>query len=157
MELAAGDPARAEKPLRESYAALTEVGERGFASTISGQLAHVLIAMGKLDEAGTFADACRSSARGDVLSEILWRTASAHLLAAGGDDEQATALAAVAVETALGTEWPNVQGDALVEQALVLRECGRHAEAAQAAAVALNIYRRKQNDVGASRAAGLIT
>ena len=157
VELAAGDPARAEKPLRESYAALTEVGERGFASTISGQLAHVLIAMGKLDEAGTFADACRSSARGDVLSEILWRTASAHLLAAGGDDEQATALAAVAVETALGTEWPNVQGDALVEQALVLRECGRHAEAAQAAAVALNIYRRKQNDVGASRAAGLIT
>ena len=156
VELATGDPALAEGPLRESYAALTEVGERGFASTISGQLAHVLIAVGKLDEAATFADACQSAARGDVLSEILWRTASAHLLAAGGDTEQATTLAAVAVDTALGTGWPNVQGDALLEQALVLRECGRHDEAARAAAAALTIYRRKQNDAGAGRATRLI-
>jgi hypothetical protein len=116
----------------------------------------VLIAAGKLDEAAGFVDACRSAARGDVLSEILWRTASAHLLAAGGDAEHATALAADAVETALGTEWPNVQGDALLEQALVLRECGRHAEAAQASATALDIYRRKQNAVGETRAERLI-
>ena len=151
VELSAGDPVRAEGPLRESYVALTEVGERGFASTVAGQLAHALIALGRYDDAIEFVEACKVAAQGDVLSEILWRTASARLLAHRGENDEAVALAEAAVAIALQTEWPNVQGDALLDQTRVLRRCGRN-HAGEPAAEAFSVYRRKRNRVGTTRA-----
>jgi tetratricopeptide (TPR) repeat protein len=155
VELSAGDPARAEGPLRESYIALTEVGERGFASTVAGQLAHALIALGRNDDAIEFAEACRAAAQGDVLSEILWRTASARVLAHRGESDEALALAETAVAIAFDTEWPNVQGDALLDQTRVLHQCGRD-HASEPAAAALSVYRQKQNRVGTTRAERLL-
>jgi tetratricopeptide (TPR) repeat protein len=151
VELSAGDPARAEGPLRESHVALSEVGERGFASTVAGQLAHALIALGRHDDAIEFVEACKVAAQGDVLSEILWRTASARLLANRGECDEAVTLAEAAVTIAFETEWPNVQGDALLDQTRVLRECGRD-HAGEPAAAASAVYRQKQNRVGTTRA-----
>jgi class 3 adenylate cyclase len=155
VELSAGEPARAEGPLRESYVALTEVGERGFASTVAGQLAHVLIALGRHGDAIEFVEACKVAAQGDVLSEILWRTASARLLGNRGECDEAVALADAAVAIAFETEWPNVQGDALLDQSRILRECGRE-HAVEPAAAALSVYRKKQNRVGTTRAERLL-
>jgi class 3 adenylate cyclase/tetratricopeptide (TPR) repeat protein len=155
VELSVGDPARAEGPLRESYVALTEVGERGFASTVAGQLAHALIELGRHDDASEFVEACKVAAQGDVLSEILWRTASARVLANRGESDEAVALAETAVAIAFDTEWPNVQGDALLDQTRVLHRCGRD-HAGEPAAAALSVYRQKQNRVGTTRAGRLL-
>ncbi len=157
VELAAGDPLRAEAALRESYEALRDIGERGFASTLAGQLAHVLIAGGRYAEAAPFVAECRRAARGaDAYSEVLWRTAQARRLVASGDLSSARQMAAKGSALALRTEWPNVQGDALLDQCHVLTAVGDRGAAAEVARHALAIYQGKANRPGVERASKLL-
>ena len=157
VELAAGDPLRAEEALRDSYAALRDIGERGFASTIAGLLAHVLIAEDRYADATVFIEECRRAARGaDVYSEVLWRTAQARLSAASGDFSAAQKMAEKGSLLALRTEWPNVQGDALLDQCHVLTAVGDRGAAAEVARHALAIYRGKANSPGIERASKLL-
>jgi class 3 adenylate cyclase/tetratricopeptide (TPR) repeat protein len=153
-ELLAGDPERAERALRPCYQALRGAGDRGFSSTIAGQLAHALAELDRPEAAAAFAAEARDAAgEADVLSQLLWRSAMAKALAAQGDHDEAERLAAEAVALAEGTEWPNVLGDALLDQARVLQLAGR--ESLDPLARADVVYVAKRNAAGHRKAAAL--
>ena len=157
-ELLAGDPERAERALRPSYAALREAGSLAFSSTLAGQLAHALVDLGRLDEARSYAVGVRDMAgEADVLSQILWRTAFARAWVDGGPTERRS-LADEAVRLAEATEWPNVLADALLDRARVALALGDPADPAPAgddAERAKVVYDGKGNTAGAAKAVAL--
>ena len=62
------------------------LAEEAYRSTQAGDLAVILCAMGRFDEAETFADISeRAAAAEDVYSQILWRRARALIAAYRGD------------------------------------------------------------------------
>jgi tetratricopeptide (TPR) repeat protein len=149
----AGNPEAAASTLRDSYATLEEMGERGFLSTIAGFLAQALCAQGEYDEAEHFSRVSEAAAApDDVMSQVLWRTARAKVQAQRGDAEAAETLAREAVELAEGTELLNTQGDALVDLATVLTATGRREEALVAAEAAAERYEQKGNRPSLERA-----
>ena len=94
VEQLAGTPGAAVETLRASFSTFDEGGERAYLSTIAGFLAHALYAEGKVDEAERFARECEQAASpDDRLSQILWRTARAKVLARRGELDTAEALA----------------------------------------------------------------
>ena len=146
VEMLAGDPEAAAAVLRESYEALAEMGERGFRSTIAGLLAHALYALGEYDEAERYSRSSESGATPeDVLSQVLWRSARAKVLARRGAFEAAEAAAREAVAIAEPTDLLNTRGDALLDLAEVLALAGRADEAHAAARDAAERYDRKGN------------
>jgi predicted ATPase/class 3 adenylate cyclase len=153
VEMLAGNPEAAASTLRDSYATLEEMGERGFLSTIAGFLAQALCAQGEYDEAEHFSRVSEAAAApDDVMSQVLWRTARAKVQAQRGDAEAAETLAREAVELAEGTELLNTQGDALVDLATVLTATGRREEALVAAEAAAERYEQKGNRPSLERA-----
>ena len=83
VELLAGDPAAAERELRQGYQALERMGERGRLSTTDAFLARALYEQGNLDEAERYATITESSASADdVISQAVWRQTQARVLAA---------------------------------------------------------------------------
>lgn len=138
IEVDAGDTARAEEVMREGHAALMDLGERGFASAIAGQLAALLALEGRLDEVDEFAEAClRDASEVDVWSHVLAGVARS-LVAEPVDLGLALTLMDESVDRALSTEWPTVQGQTLLRSA-ELR--ARHAETS---ASALDVARRSR-------------
>jgi tetratricopeptide (TPR) repeat protein len=156
VELLAGDLARAEAELRRDFDALAAVGETYLRSTISGLLAHTLLAAERREEADRFARAAEAmAADDDVESQVLWRTARARLHAEAGDPEAAISVARGAVDLILATENPNMQGNAFLDLARVLRVAGRHEEAAGVAARARAAFEAKGAVVSVRKAAAL--
>jgi predicted ATPase/class 3 adenylate cyclase len=146
VEMLAGNPEAAAAIARESYEALAEMGERSFRSTIAGLLAHALYALGDDDEAERFSRSSESAATPeDVLSQVLWRTARAKVLARRGAFEAAEAAARQAVAIAKPTDLLNTQADAWLDLAEVLALAGRADEAHAAAGEAAKRYERKGN------------
>jgi class 3 adenylate cyclase len=95
IELLAGDAAAAERLLREAHAILTAAGERGFLSTVSALLGLSLAKQNRHAEADAFADESRRiGADDDMVTQIYWRVAKAHVVAANGDAAEAARLAA---------------------------------------------------------------
>ena len=118
-ELDGGDPAKAEAAVREGLEALLQLGERGFAATLAGQLAHILIRLERGDEADPYVELCRAeTGQNDVLGQVLWRTAQARRVAAT-DLDTAIELADAAVDIAETAEWPTIRGQALLHAAWV--------------------------------------
>jgi hypothetical protein len=155
-ELLAGDPERAERALRPCYEALREIGERAFASTVAGQLAHALVDLDRSDEAAGFALAGRDAAgEVDVHAQILWRSALARIAAVQARATEAVRLADEAVSLAEPTEWPNVKADALLDRARVFDRLGCAGEAAASASLAVGVYRAKGNVAGLAKAEAL--
>jgi predicted ATPase/class 3 adenylate cyclase len=153
VEMLAGDAARAAITLRESYATLERMGERGFLPTIAGYLAQALCALGEYDEAGRFSRAGEAAAApGDLLSQVLWRSARAKVVARRGAIEEAEALAREAVGIAEGTDLLNTQGDAFSDLAEVIALAGRREEALTALEEAATRYERKGNRTSLDRA-----
>ena len=82
VESLAGDLPAAELELRADDAALAEIDERYFRSTVVGMLAGVLVELGRFEDAAAAVETARELAdEDDALSQILWRTAHARLLA----------------------------------------------------------------------------
>ena len=157
VESLAGDPAAAERELRRGYALLQGMGEKAYLSTVAGELAQVVWAQRRYEEAETLALACREAATGDdIRSQVLWRGVQAKVLAARGRQEAAERLAQEAVEAAEGTDFSNMQGTALMDLAQVLRTAGRVEDAAAAMERAGARFARKGNTVAAERAAGAL-
>jgi class 3 adenylate cyclase/tetratricopeptide (TPR) repeat protein len=145
VEMLRGNWAAAEPELRGGYEALDAIGDKNYLSTIAGWLAHCLYAQDQLDQAEEFAQICREAAAGSwVASQVLWRGASAMLLAQGGDVEEGEVLAKEAVGLALQTDRVDIQGDSLMDLAEVLRLAGRFDEAAAAVRDALGRYEEKE-------------
>ena len=90
------------------------------------------------------------------MSQVLWRTAQARVLARRGEASEAIALAREAVALALETDALTDRGEAFEALADVLHAAGRTAEAVDAAADAVRVYERKEHLVGARRTRTLL-
>jgi predicted ATPase/class 3 adenylate cyclase len=153
IEQLAGTPEVAVETLRASYETLEQMGERGFLSTVAGFLAQALYARGDYEEAERFSRASADAAADDdVLSQVLWRTTRAKVLARRGEVAAAEALVRQALDLVEATDLLNTQGDALLDLAEVLRLAGRTGEAATVAQEAAARYERKENRASLARA-----
>jgi tetratricopeptide (TPR) repeat protein len=153
IEMHAGDPAAAEMELREACAALEQLGEKGFLSTRAALLAHALCAQGRHEEADAFIELSAAvGAPDDLLTQALWRSASAKVTARRDDLPTAERLAKEAVEILGSTDWLNARGDAASDLAEVLLLAGKREDAIVGVKQALELYERKGNVVMARRA-----
>ncbi|TIL90853.1 MAG: adenylate/guanylate cyclase domain-containing protein [Mesorhizobium sp.] len=151
VELLAGNPAGAEESLRPGFQALEEMGERMFRSTTAAFLARAVLEQGREDEAEKLAElSAQLAAKGDLLSQILWRGVRARVLARRAQFEEAEMLAREAVAFAQMTDFVNHRADALLDLARVLKASLRVDEAVAAASEALRLYEIKGNRVSAS-------
>jgi ATP/maltotriose-dependent transcriptional regulator MalT len=143
-ELIAGDPAAAERELREGYDALEQMHERGRLSTIAALLARACFDQGRLDDAERFTAVSKETAIGDdVVSRALWRSTRARVLAHRGELAQAQELAREAVAIAGSSDFIVLHAGVLTDLAEVLGD-GEEARAALEHAMALS---RKKGDV----------
>jgi predicted ATPase/class 3 adenylate cyclase len=157
VELLAGDLAAAERELRRDHAALIELGEQYYLSTVTAFLAGVLEVRGELGEAEALSRSAEELAdEDDVLSQVAWRGARARVLALTGRAEEAERIAAEAVALAAETVDSSLQGDALLDLGIVLRRTGRDDEATTAFEAAAEIYERKEDLVSAARVRALL-
>jgi class 3 adenylate cyclase/tetratricopeptide (TPR) repeat protein len=153
VEMLAGDPAAAERELRRDHAALVELEETYLLSTVSGELAHVLCAQGRHEEAWELSEeAERLAASDDLVSQALWRSARARLLAQRGELELALAMGRHAVGSLDGTDTAISQADALLALFEVLAAAGQPDEAAACAEEAIELLERKGDRRGAAAA-----
>jgi tetratricopeptide (TPR) repeat protein len=150
IETMAGDFTAAERELRTGYDTVVELGERGFQATIAAELAHALVAQGKLEDGEVLTrlseDLCAAD---DVASQVMWRSARARILAAREQLDEAESLAHDAVARADETDDVNMRAETLVAYAEVLSAAGRGADAAEALAGARLLYEGKGNVAGA--------
>lgn len=138
--------------MRESYATLEPMGERGYLSSAAALLAHALCAQGQLDEAERFSQTSEdASAIDDVFSQVLWRSARAKIRARRGEFAEAEALGREAVALADTTDLLNTQGDTLADLAEVIALAGRPAEAIAVLEQAVERFERKGNRTSLER------
>ncbi|MGA9161040.1 MAG: hypothetical protein WB297_09290, partial [Actinomycetota bacterium] len=157
VELYAGDLVAAERERRSGYEAHRSVGAEAYQATSAACLADILVQLGRDDEALEFAQEGEElSVEGDISAQVPSRFAKAKVLARRGESHQAGRLAREAVSIAEGTDWLNLQGDAQMALAEVLRLAGRSNEAADAAKQAAERYERKGNVVAAGWARELL-
>jgi class 3 adenylate cyclase/tetratricopeptide (TPR) repeat protein len=153
IERLAGDDAAAERVLREGYAVIDRLQERGYLSTVAALLAHALVAQGREDEADGFTKVSEeTAAEDDLSSQILWRSARALHLARRGAVDEARDLIERAVLIADSTDDINMRADALLDLSEVSSVAGRAGEAAEATRHALDLYQRKGNQVSMAAA-----
>ena len=94
IEFLAGNPGGAERLLREAHQILDATGERGYLSTVSAFLSLALVKQGRYEEADTLAEHSRRiGAEDDVITQVYWRVAKAHVVAARGEEAVAARLA----------------------------------------------------------------
>jgi len=152
VELLAGDPAAAERRLLAGYRALEKMGDRAFLSTTAAYLAQAIYAQGRDDEAERFTELSEElAARDDLLTQLVWRSARARILARQGRIEEAEELAREAVKMGELTDFVNTRADALIDLAQILHQAGCMEEAKAAAAEGLALYEQKENSVTARK------
>jgi class 3 adenylate cyclase/tetratricopeptide (TPR) repeat protein len=158
IELLAGDPVAAEREVRIGFDIAEETGNKGSIATLGCVLAEALYLQGRFEEAASFVNTSeRSAALEDAMSQILWRSTRAKLLARGGDPDEAEQLANEAVELAEQTDGLNVHAAAVMSLAEVRRLTGSGTSAAAALETAIRLYEQKENLVAAMRAKALLT
>ena len=146
VESLAGDLPAAERALRRDYEALTQLGERYLLSTVAGELARVLYAQGRLDEAeGCARHAQELADPDDIASTTLWRTVQAKLLAHKGNRDAALILIGEAVDLLKNTDSVVAQAETLADLAEVLRLAGRRKDADDVLEGAVELFAAKGN------------
>jgi class 3 adenylate cyclase/tetratricopeptide (TPR) repeat protein len=157
IEVLAGDYAAAERELRLGYAALEEMGEKGYLSGVASFLAHVLYVQGRYDEAEQYVQICgRESLREDVWVQVLHLSTRAKLLARHGEHSEAEQLARDAIALCAETDGLEIRAAAALDLAEVLRLAGRAGESAAPIEAAIALYEQKGNLVAAERSRGLL-
>jgi class 3 adenylate cyclase/tetratricopeptide (TPR) repeat protein len=158
LELLDGDVRAAERELREGVQIHQETGATRWWALMSLQLANVVLAQGREDEAEQLMEqAGAAGATENIRFQEVWRRTRAKLLAARGETGEAVRLAREAVEIVAATGSLNGRADALVDLATVLRADGRETEADAALAEAVTLYEEKGNLIGAERARSSIS
>jgi class 3 adenylate cyclase/tetratricopeptide (TPR) repeat protein len=153
VEILAGDLVAAETHLRRDDRLLAELGERYFRSTVAGMLGRVLLLRGELEDAEAYVVLAEAlSEADDVLSQVLWRSTRARLIA-GADAERALELVQGAVDLAEPISDLVVRGDAWSDLGEVQAALGNADVALKAVEQAVALYRRKGDVTSAARAA----
>jgi tetratricopeptide (TPR) repeat protein len=146
IELYAGDAEAAERAFRRNYESLEGLGDEGHGSTGAAMLGRVLYDLGRFEEAERYVEiALRIGAADDLATQVPARSTQALVHAARGQFAEADRLAREAVELFADAESPNLQGDAWLDLAQVLRMAGKPEDAGHAAGEALAFYERKGN------------
>jgi tetratricopeptide (TPR) repeat protein len=158
VEMQAGDPAAAERALREGFDTLSHLGEKAYLSSVAALLADALCSLGRDEEAdGLTRISEENAAPSDMHSQIWWRNARAKVMSARGEIGEAERLARDAVTLSEDTEFLETQADALLTLAGVLQKAERIPEAAEVARAALARYERKGYAVRAGWARTLLS
>ena len=98
LELVAGAPAAAAERLEGDLERLEQMGERAMHATTAALLAQARSAQGRYDDAAALTETvARDAAPEDVVTQALWRSVRAGVLARRGATEEAEALAREAV------------------------------------------------------------
>jgi class 3 adenylate cyclase/tetratricopeptide (TPR) repeat protein len=146
LEVIAGDFEAAEVAFRSGFEALTELGEKGIRSTMSGNLAGVLLEMGRFDEASEFARVAEElGASDDRWTQVLWRGVRGRLLAQAGDLEEGLRLSEGVLAMTEGTDAAELKGTAWTDLGEVYELAGRRDDARQAIGRGLEMYEQKGN------------
>jgi class 3 adenylate cyclase/tetratricopeptide (TPR) repeat protein len=155
--LLAGDPTAAGRRLRWGYGVLAGGAESAVRSGVAGLLAEALYVQGRLEECEHFTKISEETAASDdVWSQIMWRSARAKVLATLGEPTRADRLAREGVALAEDTDSPDLRGNALMDQAEVLRLAGSADDGAPLVEKALRLYDQKGNVVSAGKARNLL-
>jgi class 3 adenylate cyclase/tetratricopeptide (TPR) repeat protein len=158
VELLAGDPAAAERELVRDGELLDAMGERYLLSTMDAVRAQALLAQGRAQDAeAACAKAEEASAEDDVETVALVRSVRAELHLLAGRLDEAAAAAESAAALLRGAEAPNIVADAAVVCARVAAARGDRDTADRELARAMELYRKKGNEVSEQRAAELRT
>ena len=133
-----------EERVRTGYETLKALGERGFLSTVSANLAQVLYWRGKYEEAEALAVESESlGADEDVATQVGWRAARAMLLGRRGRIREAEVLAGEAVARATAAEYVSLRAESYLALGEVLRLAARPRDSAAALEQALHAYESK--------------
>ena len=158
VEMAAGKLDEAERDLRSGYLFFQGQHDTANAVAAATDLSHVLTRLGRFDEAGALADEIAKGAGVyDLEPQAGWRCVKARVLASRGELEEAETLVRDAVERISPTELLDLQADALVHHAEVLRAAGRTDDATDAFRSAITAYERKEDLAGARQARERLT
>jgi class 3 adenylate cyclase/tetratricopeptide (TPR) repeat protein len=157
VELEAGDPAAAERELREGIRIFEEIGETARLSTATAMLAQALNDQGRYADALEQTEASESAAApGDLASQIGWRAQRARALAHTGEVARAERLAREACDLARGIDTFDFAALALLALAEVLDLADRREEAEPLVAEAVELCERKGAAPAARRARMLL-
>jgi len=157
IELIAGDPATAERHLRDAYEAFHAIGERGILSSVAGRLAEALCAQGRLEEAQQMTEEAQAAAPpGEIEAQARWRAARAKLVARGGRFPAARTLLDEAAALVSATSWAVLQAEILMAKAEVDRLAGEREQAESSLRAALRIYQDRHATVFAEQAAAAL-
>jgi ATP/maltotriose-dependent transcriptional regulator MalT len=152
MELVAGDAVRAYEVAAEGREALKASAETGYLTTVVGYLAQGALALGRDDEALTFADETRELAAVDDFEPIARaQVVRAQVLARRGDFTRADELITSAGELVDFTDWLMLRRELACARAEVARLAGRPGEQREALEQALSLAEAKGNVAAADR------
>jgi tetratricopeptide (TPR) repeat protein len=153
VELIAGDAVAAEGELRRDHDALAAMGERNFISTTAAMLAEALYRQGRDIEAQAMTEEAEEIGDvDDVVTQYLWRSVRAKIIARAGDPLSAEALSREAIGIISVAQDPDSLGYAYLDLGEVLRSAGRPDEAIDAAERSAALFEGKGNVASAGRA-----
>jgi tetratricopeptide (TPR) repeat protein len=157
VEKLAGEMAAAEAAYRSARRLYREHGNVGLESSLTAELAAVLLEQGRDDEALRLTEFSeRNAALADVHAQTRWRGVRGRVLADRGLLEDGLRLAREATEIASATDHLPLHADSLVDLAIVLRLACRTNESISQTEQALKLYERKGDVVGATRCGALL-
>jgi tetratricopeptide (TPR) repeat protein len=154
VELLSGDSAAAERELRESVESLQRLGETGYLSTLTADLAEALYVQGRYDEAEHYTRVSEeASARDDPASQSHWRSVRAKILARRGRIEEAEMLGREALAVMEDTDYLDYRAALRLDLAEILELAGRGEEAVPLLREAVEICEARGNVVRGRQAA----
>jgi predicted ATPase len=152
VESLAGDNPAAEAEYRKGYDLSVEIGETAYFSSLACYLGESAYNGGRYDEALELSEeAERTGALDDVLTQVIWRTLRAKVLAQRGQFDEAEALARDAVDRARECDYLDDNAQAISTLAEVLELAGKDSEAKECFEEARQLFERKGNVVSAGR------
>ena len=150
-------PEDGEPLIRSRYEGYQRSGQIAYLTTAAAHLGRVVLALGHDEEAAELIRLSEETAAADdVLTQMLWRSVRAELLAKQGHFAEAERLASEAVLHVERTDALNETGDALLTLARVLQAADRSGDALPVAERALSVYEQKGNLVSAGKARALV-
>jgi tetratricopeptide (TPR) repeat protein len=153
LGLASGRLEPAERDVEKALGMLEGTGERGWSSTLRSELAAIQFEQGRIEEAWANAELAREAVlEEDVSAEGFWRTITARILSSRGEHDEAMRLIREAITIFRTTDEINHFANGLVSFGWVASRAGLRDEAEAALREAIEVYERKGNVVGASKA-----